>query len=177
MLKSLTIENYALIESLHVEWDEHLNIITGETGAGKSILLGALGIPENISQSILNSLWEVTKGCSSCCDLSAPLWLTAFALGWGGICVHFQVYSLASSINIPKTKFTLYRLAQGVISAIISAIVFTFYTPSQATYNSQSNIPIVCNSYIGSIALVMMCIIFTLSVSQKSNISKVSSKD
>ena len=44
MLKSLTIENYALIESLHVEWDEHLNIITGETGAGKSILLGALGL-------------------------------------------------------------------------------------------------------------------------------------
>ena len=44
MLKSLTIENYALIESLSVEWDEHLNIITGETGAGKSILLGALGL-------------------------------------------------------------------------------------------------------------------------------------
>ncbi|MBQ4500040.1 MAG: DNA repair protein RecN [Alistipes sp.] len=44
MLKSLTIENYALIDSLQVEWDEHLNIITGETGAGKSILLGALGL-------------------------------------------------------------------------------------------------------------------------------------
>ena len=44
MLKSLAIENYALIDSLHVEWDEHLNIITGETGAGKSILLGALGL-------------------------------------------------------------------------------------------------------------------------------------
>ena len=44
MLKSLTIENYALIDSLHVEWDEHLNIITGETGSGKSILLGALGL-------------------------------------------------------------------------------------------------------------------------------------
>lgn len=44
MLKSLTIENFALIESLRVEWDEHLNIITGETGAGKSILLGALGL-------------------------------------------------------------------------------------------------------------------------------------
>ena len=44
MLKSLTIENYALIDSLSVEWDEHLNIITGETGARKSILLGALGL-------------------------------------------------------------------------------------------------------------------------------------
>ena len=44
MLKSLTIENYALIDSLSVEWNEHLNIITGETGAGKSILFGALGL-------------------------------------------------------------------------------------------------------------------------------------
>lgn len=44
MLKSLSIENYALIDSLNVEWGENLNIITGETGAGKSILLGALGL-------------------------------------------------------------------------------------------------------------------------------------
>lgn len=44
MLKRLSIENYALIDNLEVEWNEHLNIITGETGAGKSILLGALGL-------------------------------------------------------------------------------------------------------------------------------------
>ena len=44
MLKKLSIENYALIDTLEVEWNEHLNIITGETGAGKSILLGALGL-------------------------------------------------------------------------------------------------------------------------------------
>ena len=44
MLRRLTIENYALIERLDLELDSHLNIITGETGAGKSILLGALGL-------------------------------------------------------------------------------------------------------------------------------------
>ena len=62
MLKSLTIENYALIESLHVEWDEHLNIITGETGAGKSILLGALGMllgAKNEGQATK----DLTKNC------------------------------------------------------------------------------------------------------------------
>jgi len=44
MLRSLRISNYALIES--AEWDpgDGLNVITGETGAGKSILLGALGL-------------------------------------------------------------------------------------------------------------------------------------
>ena len=44
MLRRLTVENYALIERLDMELDAHLNIITGETGAGKSILLGALGL-------------------------------------------------------------------------------------------------------------------------------------
>ena len=44
MLRRLTVENYALIERLDLELGTHLNIITGETGAGKSLLLGALGL-------------------------------------------------------------------------------------------------------------------------------------
>ena len=44
MLRRLTVENYALIDHLELELDEHLNILTGETGAGKSILLGALSL-------------------------------------------------------------------------------------------------------------------------------------
>ena len=44
MLLSLSIKNYALIESLEIEFSNQFSIITGETGAGKSILLGALGL-------------------------------------------------------------------------------------------------------------------------------------
>ena len=44
MLRRLVVENYALIEHLEIDWDSSLNIITGETGAGKSILLGALSL-------------------------------------------------------------------------------------------------------------------------------------
>lgn len=44
MIISLEIQNYAIIEKLNVALDKGLNIITGETGAGKSILLGALGL-------------------------------------------------------------------------------------------------------------------------------------
>ena len=43
MLKQLHISNYALIDELTVSFDNGFNVITGETGAGKSILLGALG--------------------------------------------------------------------------------------------------------------------------------------
>lgn len=44
MLKSLLIKDYALIENIHVEFGKGLNIITGETGAGKSILIDAMGL-------------------------------------------------------------------------------------------------------------------------------------
>ncbi|MBK7937032.1 MAG: DNA repair protein RecN [Lewinellaceae bacterium] len=44
MLKRLHIRNYALIDELEIDFSDRLTIITGETGAGKSILLGALGL-------------------------------------------------------------------------------------------------------------------------------------
>ncbi len=44
MLQKLLIQNYAIIESVEINFSDNLNIITGETGAGKSILVGALGL-------------------------------------------------------------------------------------------------------------------------------------
>lgn len=44
MLRNLFIKNYALIQELDIQVDEKLTTITGETGAGKSILLGAIGL-------------------------------------------------------------------------------------------------------------------------------------
>ena len=44
MLQKLTIKNYAIIDQLEVDFSGNLNVITGETGAGKSILLGALSL-------------------------------------------------------------------------------------------------------------------------------------
>lgn len=75
MLKSLTIENYALIESLHVEWNEHLNIITGETGAGKSILLGALGMLLGAKNE-----GQATKDISKNCVIEATFSIDGYGL-------------------------------------------------------------------------------------------------
>ena len=44
MLQHLTIENYALIKSLQIDFEKGFTVITGETGSGKSIILGALGL-------------------------------------------------------------------------------------------------------------------------------------
>ena len=44
MLKSLFIQNYVLIDSLDIDFADGFSVITGETGAGKSIILGALSL-------------------------------------------------------------------------------------------------------------------------------------
>lgn len=44
MIKSLFIKNFALIDELEVQFGEGLNILTGQTGAGKSIIIGALNM-------------------------------------------------------------------------------------------------------------------------------------
>ena len=44
MIENISINNYALIDLTHIEVEKGFSVITGETGAGKSILLGAIGL-------------------------------------------------------------------------------------------------------------------------------------
>jgi len=71
MLKSLLIKDYALIENIEIQFGKGLNIITGETGAGKSILIDAMGlllgerasvdvIRKGAEKSIVEGIFEIT---------------------------------------------------------------------------------------------------------------------
>ena len=62
MLKQLHIRNYALIDELNVSFESGFNVITGETGAGKSILLGALGFALG-DRADTNVLYDKDKKC------------------------------------------------------------------------------------------------------------------
>lgn len=62
MLTSLSIKNYALIDNLHVDFNNGLSIITGETGAGKSILLGGLSLILG-KRADLSSLKDTSAKC------------------------------------------------------------------------------------------------------------------
>ncbi len=72
MLRSLSIKNFALIEELHVVFDAGLLTITGETGAGKSLLLGALGlllgkradlssVKNNLEKCVVEGVFDIHK--------------------------------------------------------------------------------------------------------------------
>lgn len=62
MLKNIFIQNYALIDQLELEFEKGLNIVTGETGAGKSILLGALSLILG-ARADSSSLLDSSKKC------------------------------------------------------------------------------------------------------------------
>ena len=62
MLKQLHISNYDLIDELNVSFESGFNVITGETGAGKSILLGALGFALG-DRADTNVLFDKEKKC------------------------------------------------------------------------------------------------------------------
>ncbi len=62
MLSNLLIKNYALIEQLEISPDAHLNIVTGETGAGKSIMLGAIGLLLG-NRADVKTLYNETEKC------------------------------------------------------------------------------------------------------------------
>lgn len=62
MIKRLQIRNYAIIEELEINFSDGLTIITGETGAGKSILLGALGLIMG-NRADTKSLYNTEEKC------------------------------------------------------------------------------------------------------------------
>jgi DNA repair protein RecN (Recombination protein N) len=67
MLSRLSIRNYAIIEELEVDFSSRLNVITGETGAGKSIIIGALGLilGQRAESTVLKSKEKkcIVEGC------------------------------------------------------------------------------------------------------------------
>ncbi len=62
MLKTLKIKNYALIKKVELDFSKQMTVITGETGAGKSIMLGALSLVMG-KRADLNSLHDKEKKC------------------------------------------------------------------------------------------------------------------
>ena len=73
MLKSLHIENFAIVDEANVSFDDGLNVITGETGVGKSLIVDALSIAlgerafkdfirDGYSSAIVEAVFELKRG-------------------------------------------------------------------------------------------------------------------
>ena len=99
MIQRVTVENYALIRHLDITLGSGLNIITGETGAGKSILLGALGL-------ILGNRAENTGSLSfssSPTHASPAASRSAVSSVWNTLSTHWVV-SLSISAGVTSSR-------------------------------------------------------------------------
>lgn len=123
------------------------------------------GLSKPTAHSLFPVLWEVTSGCDICADTGAGVILFAFAIGWGGVCVHFQVFSVLGGLRFSKFKFFLCRFFQGVMSSVFTYTALLFYTPSAQVFSNLGSVQVRGSSgtHIGSIALFIMCIIFLIS--------------
>lgn len=129
-----------------------------------------LGIPTSIINIIIPTLLEVTNGCSAIINTRAPIELLAFAIGWAGICVHFQIFSITENIKFSKAKFIFCRALHGILSTIITHFlldIFSAHSTSFAIKLIYSSKVANCYCSKGSVALVILCIIFLFSVTDK----------
>ena len=127
-------------------------------------ILEALSLPMSISQSIISVLWEVTKGCNSCFNQGCPLWLMSFALGWGGICVHFQIFAAAESFGVKKMMFYFSRILNGAFTALLTFTAAYFLKLDSEVFSNLKNCEtsITSNTFWGSAALLTASILFLI---------------
>lgn len=126
-----------------------------------------LHLPASISASLLSLVTEITGGCVDVTSLHAPVTLLAFGLGFGGFCVHFQIFAATLKCGISKLKFIAFRLIHGIIAALITmAFLPLFPQPSASVFNSTSEkvSGVLSYSWPAGIALTICCVIFLFSI-------------
>lgn len=91
------------------------------------------------SISILPFLTEITAGCRTGAMAGASLPLFAFALGWGGICVHLQVFSLFREFPLSRWVFRLFRFLHGLLSDVLCWLLLPFFPQAEAASSQWSS--------------------------------------
>lgn len=130
---------------------------------GRIIMIFNAGKRE--SDVILPIILEVTGGCKAVVQSGLPLWWFALATGFGGLCVHLQIFSIAGDTGIIPRSYFPFRIVNAVLSYITVRIFCIFYTPSSEVFHTfgGENAHLTSTGPAGSIALLILCILFVLS--------------
>lgn len=112
---------------------------------------------------------EVTAACKNITGTGGALWLVSLAAGYGGMCVHFQIFNLLKDIKISRLRFEVFRLANAFLSCLITYLICMFFDTTVQTFaiSENTNVEITSTSIVGAFSLVIMSGIFLLSLSKK----------
>lgn len=133
--------------------------------AFSSLLLGGLNIGSETNTGIfLRNFLEVTDGCSSLCGARLPIFFTALAVGWGGLCVHFQVFAALPELRIAKLPFALSRAAVGTLGASLTYLIIDYFGITADVFSNIENTKAQLSSlqFCGSLALLISSIMFVV---------------
>ncbi len=78
--------------------------------------------------------------CSAVNEVSAdkPIELIAFAAGFGGLCVHFQIYSALGKVKVSKLLFFCTRIIQGTVTALLTHFGLIMFTDKQQVFSTAA---------------------------------------
>lgn len=108
---------------------------------------------------------EVTTACNRMCG-KYPLHLISFAIGFSGICVHFQIYSALKSIRINKLLFFLIRILQGITASITTYILLILFPITSEVFSTVEKAqPSTTAPIWGCCALILTAVCFLNSLS------------
>lgn len=128
-----------------------------------------LGVPSSAADSLIPILLEVTNGCTLAAQNGASPAFLSFALGWAGICVHFQIFTSLNGLPFSRIKFMGFRLLHGGISALFSGLVLHLSPKTSEVFStvSQPVQPLMAADLTGSLMLLAVCAMFLLTLSAK----------
>ncbi len=107
---------------------------------------------------------EVTTACSKLYT-KYPLYLISFAMGFSGLCIHFQIFSILKDIGINKFIFFFFRIIQGISSACLTYILLIFFPVTVDVFSSVTSItPKLSTSIAGGMALILTSVCFLNSI-------------
>lgn len=118
---------------------------------------------------LLAFLLEVTDGTGKAAAAGAVPGLFAFGLGFGGLCVHFQVFSIAAGVPVKKPLFLLFRLLHGLLSAGAVYGLIRLFPGEPATaapvatwaaVQAGAGVSPLSGTLAGGISLLLMCLAF-----------------
>ena len=135
-----------------------------------SSFLNLLNINKNTLGSMIALLFEVTSGCNLSVENHLPIYFLIFAISWGGISVHMQVFYILKDLNFSKFKFMFFRLLHSVLSTMLFYFFLLFSKDSVQTIVKNSAYKLLNSSFNfvpSSIFFIIMCVCFILELTEK----------
>lgn len=95
----------------------------------------------SFADMLIFSVFEVTNACNKLCG-NIPLFFIGFLTGYGGICVHFQIYKILRGIDFSKLLFTCFRLLQGILNALFTYILLMVFPCVKDVFSTAGKVTV-----------------------------------